>query len=81
MAGDISAYTALGLEPDADPTTIERAYKRLIKQHHPDREGGDSRRAAEINRAYESCAPRAVCELRSTSTTNGPGRRGNGGFG
>ncbi|NUR44942.1 MAG: J domain-containing protein [Sphingomonas sp.] len=52
MAEDASAYAALGLEPDADDAEIERAYKRLIKEHHPDREGGDATRAAEINRAY-----------------------------
>ena len=53
MAGDASAFAALGLEPGADSAAIERAYKRLIKQHHPDREGGDSARAADLNRAYE----------------------------
>jgi hypothetical protein len=52
MAHDGSAYAALGLQPGADATAIERAYKSLIKQHHPDRQGGDSARAAEINRAY-----------------------------
>jgi curved DNA-binding protein CbpA len=52
MLGDSSAYAALGLKPGADSAAVERAYKRLIKQHHPDREGGDSKRAAEINRAY-----------------------------
>ena len=52
MAGDASAYAALGLKPGADAIAIERAYKKLIKQHHPDREGGDSARAAEIIRAY-----------------------------
>ena len=52
MAPDASAYSALGLEPGADARAIERAYKSLIKQHHPDREGGNSARAAEINRAY-----------------------------
>src|SRR5690242_5798745 len=52
MTADASAFAALGLQPDADSAEIERAYKRLIKQHHPDREGGDSARAAEINRAY-----------------------------
>jgi len=52
MADDASAYAALGLEPDADSAAIERAYKRLIKEHHPDREGGDAGRAAELNRAY-----------------------------
>jgi hypothetical protein len=52
MAADASAYAALGLEPGADDAAVEQAYKRLIKQHHPDRQGGDSSRAAEINRAY-----------------------------
>ena len=52
MIEDASAFAALGLEPDADSSAIEQAYKRLIKEHHPDRAGGDARRAAEINRAY-----------------------------
>lgn len=50
--GDASAYESLGLSPGADQEAIERAYKKLIKEHHPDREGGNSARAAEINRAY-----------------------------
>jgi hypothetical protein len=52
MAGDASAYAELGLEPGADAAAVELAYKRLIKQHHPDREGGTATRAAELNRAY-----------------------------
>lgn len=52
MAADASAYAVLGLEPDADSAAIDQAYKTLIKQHHPDRDGGDSSRAAEIIKAY-----------------------------
>jgi DnaJ domain len=52
MAGDASAYAALGLEPGADSSAIEQAYRKLIKEHHPDRQGGDARRAAEIIEAY-----------------------------
>ena len=52
MAGDASAYAALGLEPGADSSAIEQAYRRLIKEHHPDRQGGDATRAAEIIEAY-----------------------------
>ena len=52
MAADASAYHVLGLEPGADSVAIADAYRRLIKQFHPDRDGGDLRRAAEINRAY-----------------------------
>ena len=62
MTGEASAYAALGLEPGADAATVEQAYKRLIKEHHPDRSGGDALRAAEINRAYREL--RAGRELR-----------------
>jgi hypothetical protein len=52
MAGDASPFAALGLEPGADSSAIEQAYRRLIKEHHPDREGGNATRAAEIIQAY-----------------------------
>lgn len=52
MSGDAAAFAALGLGPDADADDIDRAYRALIKLYHPDREGGDAVRAAEINRAY-----------------------------
>lgn len=64
MAGRASAFAILGLEPGADASAIEQAYKRLIKQYHPDRQGGDSTRAAEINRAYR--------ELRGGKAKNDP---------
>jgi hypothetical protein len=54
MASRVSALAVLGLEPGADSAAIEQAYKRLIKQHHPDREGGDGTRAAEIIHAYRA---------------------------
>lgn len=47
-----SPYTVLGLRPGADRAAIDDAYRRLIKQHHPDRPGGDPAAAAELNRAY-----------------------------
>lgn len=52
MAADATAYAVLGLEPGAEWTSVERAYKTLIKANHPDRAGGDALRAAEITRAY-----------------------------
>jgi hypothetical protein len=52
MMGRASALAVLGLQSGADTAAVEKAYKQLIKQHHPDREGGDASRAAEINRAY-----------------------------
>ena len=47
-----SAYEALGLKPGASRAEVDEAYRRLIKLHHPDREGGDPDRAADVNRAY-----------------------------
>ena len=52
MRGEESAYAVLGLRPGAGRATVDEAYRRLIKRHHPDRTGGDGSRAAEINRAY-----------------------------
>jgi hypothetical protein len=71
MAADASAYAALGLEPSADANAIEQAYKRLIKRHHPDREGGDPGQAAEINRAYREI--RAERHLRDPLELNDGG--------
>lgn len=78
MSGDASAYAALGLDPGAERADIERAYKRLIKEHHPDREGGDGTRAAEINRAYrELRGPSVKDALEFNDEWLGPaGRRG-----
>jgi hypothetical protein len=52
----------LGVDPGSNSAEIEQAYRRLIKQHHPDREGGDASRAAEINRAYREL--RSVRDLK-----------------
>ena len=54
-------YAVLGLSADASEAEIDRAYRRLITQYHPDRLNGaaeDLRRqaeqkAGEINAAYD----------------------------
>ena len=57
MAGVRSDLAVLGLEPGADRRAIDDAFRRLMKQFHPDRPGGDSDRAAEIIRAYRALRP------------------------
>ena len=52
VRGQYSPYTTLGLRPGADRAAVDEAYRRLMKQHHPDLPGGDADFAAEINRAY-----------------------------
>src|SRR5215475_16006898 len=34
-------YDVLGIRPDADAETVKRAFRRAVKAHHPDLQGGD----------------------------------------
>jgi hypothetical protein len=48
------AREILGLKPDEkDVAVIDKAYKDLAKEHHPDREGGDTAKFKEINNAHK----------------------------
>lgn len=49
------ALDVMGLEPDATLETVKARYKALVKQHHPDANGGDRStedRLIEIIKAY-----------------------------
>ncbi len=48
-------YQILGVSRDADPKTIKSAYRRLIKQYHPDvsTEANAEEKFKEIQKAYE----------------------------
>ena len=41
-------YEVLGVEKDADPKTIKKAYRKLCLKHHPDK-GGDEQAFKEVN--------------------------------
>lgn len=47
------AYAVLGLKREADPAEIKLAYRRLIKQHHPDKLASRGASSAELARATE----------------------------
>jgi DnaJ-like protein len=49
-------YRTLGIEPTASSEELHDAYRRLVKLHHPDRNGGSpeaTRRFQDIQAAYE----------------------------
>lgn len=45
-------YNILGVSKDSTPEDIKKAYRALVKEHHPDR-GGDAEFFKKINEAYE----------------------------
>jgi DnaJ domain len=54
-------YRVLGVPRDASNEELHDAYRRLVKLHHPDRNGGSaesSRRFQEIQAAYEAVRDR-----------------------
>jgi molecular chaperone DnaJ len=56
MAGKRDYYEVLGVDKQADTEAIERAYRKLARQHHPDRNIGDPEaevRFKEITEAHE----------------------------
>lgn len=52
MAEFVDYYDVLEVSPNARQGVIEKAYRALMLEEHPDR-GGDTRRAQLINEAYE----------------------------
>jgi DnaJ-class molecular chaperone len=45
-------YDILGLQPNASPEEVKKAYKKQALQHHPDH-GGDEEKFKEVTEAYE----------------------------
>jgi len=48
----IDHYAALELNPGSPADEVRRAFYRLAKEHHPDRQGGDALKFHEIHTAY-----------------------------
>jgi molecular chaperone DnaJ len=46
-------YDILGVSKSATADEVKRAYRKLAKEHHPDKHGGDDSQFKEIGEAYE----------------------------
>lgn len=46
-------YETLNVSQDASQDEIKRSYRKLVKQHHPDKTGGDDSQFKKISEAYE----------------------------
>lgn len=52
MVVDSKLYDILGVKEDADASTLKKAYRELVKKHHPDK-GGNEEKFKEIDAAYK----------------------------
>jgi hypothetical protein len=50
---EAEAYRRLGVEPGADRETVKRAYRRRVKEVHPDTDTGSEEAFKKVNEAYE----------------------------
>lgn len=46
-------YTILGVTRDASQEDIQKAFRKLAHQYHPDKKGGDVNKFKEVNEAYQ----------------------------
>ena len=90
MAKDL--YSVLGVDKKASPDEIKKAYRKLARQYHPDRNNGDSKseeRFKEISAAYDVLGDPDKRKQYDRGTlfgfgqgrTGGHGPAGAGGFG
>src|SRR5256885_6580483 len=80
MPGDY--YDTLGVKRDASEEDIKKAYRKLARQHHPDRNPGDKQAEArfkEVQEAYDVVGDKAKRAQYDRFGFAGAGGQGPGG--
>lgn len=73
-------YKTLGVDKNATPDEIKKAYRKLASQYHPDK-GGDTKRFQEIQLAYDTLSdPQKKHQYDNPSSFNGQAQGFPGGF-
>jgi len=66
-------YSTLGVNKNATPDEIKKAYRKMAAQHHPDK-GGDTAKFQEVQKAYETLSdPQKKQQYDNPHTHGGPG--------
>ncbi len=80
-------YEILGIQRGASAEDIKKAYRKLSKEHHPDKHKGDAsaeRRFKEVNQAYEVLSnpqkKQMYDQFGEAGGASGAGQGGSGGF-
>jgi hypothetical protein len=69
----VEPFAVLGVAPDASAEEVAAAYRRLAKQWHPDRAGGEgAARMAQINAAYDLLRAEAWLERHGRAAPPAP---------
>ncbi|MBC7766717.1 DnaJ domain-containing protein [Arenimonas sp.] len=74
-------YKTLGVEKNASPEEIKKAFRKLALEHHPDKNGGKDEKFKEINEAYSTLSDTKKRQQYDTfgsagSSTGGGGQGG-----
>lgn len=75
-------YKILGVDKNASPDEIKKAFRKIAHQHHPDKAGGDEAKFKEANEAYQVLgnAEKKQQYDQYGQTFSGAGSNGGGGF-
>lgn len=73
-------YDVLGLDRSASDADIKKAYRKLAREHHPDK-GGDAEKFKKVQEAYEVLSdPQKRSNFDQFGSAEGPPQHAGGGF-